>query len=94
MLNQKGKSGNTTVLGTNEAETMVNDHTGIFTGGGGVNEPGFHFWHNGGNAGFKSVFKGYPNRKAGVAILTNGDSGDTLYGELLNAIIDHYGWEK
>lgn len=93
MLNGKGKINGTTVLAEAQANAMVNGHTGIPTGGQ-LGTPQFHFWHNGANYGFRSVFKGYPNRKAGVAILTNGDAGDTLYGEILKAIIDHYGWEK
>jgi hypothetical protein len=51
------------------------------------------FWHNGVNVGFRAIFKGYPGKKAGFAILTNGNGGDSLYRKVMAALIRTYGWE-
>ena len=49
---------------------------------GSVGEPGEWFSHNGSNRGFKCQFKGYPQKKAGYAILTNGDQGGRFTARL------------
>lgn len=92
LLNQHGTIDGRIVLDGNHTDTMVDQATGIFT----VNQvgaPDFYYWHNGGNAGFRCLLKGFPNRRAGVVVMTNGDSGDSLHNEIAQAIIRAYGWE-
>jgi CubicO group peptidase (beta-lactamase class C family) len=52
----------------------------------------FYFMHPGANDGYKSVMVGYPERRQGVVIMTNGDNGDLLWHEILNSISAEYGW--
>jgi CubicO group peptidase (beta-lactamase class C family) len=49
------------------------------------------FLHNGANAGFRSMLIVLDSGD-GAAILTNGDNGDKLYGEILQRIMKIYGW--
>jgi CubicO group peptidase (beta-lactamase class C family) len=51
-----------------------------------------HFSHSGGNEGYRCFVVDFPARHQGVAIMTNSDSGGTLYGELLRAVAKEYGW--
>jgi CubicO group peptidase (beta-lactamase class C family) len=51
----------------------------------------FSYAHNGANAGFRSVVKGFPNAGGGYAILTNGDDSG-LQEEAAAAIEAVYGW--
>ena len=46
----------------------------------------------GDNRGYKCTFVGYPGRQAGFAIMTNGDQGGTLNGEIADALKQAYGW--
>lgn len=52
----------------------------------------FSFSHSGDNEGFKCFMTGYPERGDGAVIMTNGDNGSYLYGELLRSIAAEYGW--
>ncbi|MBS3819704.1 serine hydrolase [bacterium] len=52
----------------------------------------FSFSHSGGNEGFKCFMTGYPERGDGAVIMTNGDNGSYLYGEMLRSIAAEYGW--
>ena len=52
----------------------------------------FYFMHPGANDGYKSVMVGYPERRQGVVIMTNGDNGDLLWHEILNSISAEYRW--
>jgi len=91
LLNQRGAIDGHTVLDQILADTMVLQSTGVFT-----NNPttvnNFKYWHNGINYGFRCIFYGYPNRQAGIAVMTNSDTGDQLYPEILNATAAAYGW--
>jgi CubicO group peptidase (beta-lactamase class C family) len=90
-INQGGTIGGQTLIDSTRYQAMMNDALGMPTGDvGGANEA---FWHNGANAGFRCVFKGYPKKKAGYVVLTNGDAGDTLHGEIAAALVRTYGWE-
>ena len=90
-VNQGGVAGSTALIDSTRYQAMMNDQLGMPTGNVGTNDE--WFWHNGGNAGFTCVFKGYPKRKAGYVILTNSDAGDLLYGEVAAALVRTYGWE-
>jgi len=52
----------------------------------------FYFMHDGINDGYKSVFAAYPQRGQGVVIMTNADSGDALWREILNSVSVEYGY--
>ena len=52
------------------------------------------YGHGGDNRGFKCTFRGYKEQKAGAAIMTGGDSGGKLAGEILEALVRTYGWEQ
>ena len=50
-----------------------------------------YFMFSGGNAGFISVFVAYESGD-GVAVLTNGERGDTLGSEIVRTVAKVYGW--
>ena len=50
------------------------------------------FLHSGRNEGFCTHVDGLVEVPAGAAVLTNGDGGTTLCGEIRRAIADEYGW--
>lgn len=54
----------------------------------------FYFMHPGANDGYKAVIVAYPLRGQGVVIMTNSDSGDALWREILNGISVEYGWVR
>ncbi|MCI0340995.1 MAG: beta-lactamase family protein, partial [Planctomycetales bacterium] len=51
------------------------------------------FHHGGSNVGFKCHFGFAPALGRGLALMTNGDQGGRLIGELAAAIQREYGWE-
>jgi CubicO group peptidase (beta-lactamase class C family) len=48
--------------------------------------------HRGANAGYRCQWVQYPNRRQGVIVMTNSDSGGELMAELLRAIGAEYDW--
>jgi CubicO group peptidase (beta-lactamase class C family) len=50
------------------------------------------FWHSGANSGYKCLFEGYPEIGQGLVIMTNGDSGLRLIGEIQRAVAQEYNW--
>jgi len=62
---------------------------GPFVGGTGRN---FHFGHGGANEGFHSQLVMYPELGVGAAVMTNGDGGPPLIGEILRGLAAEYGW--
>ena len=53
-----------------------------------------YFLHDGANDGYKSYLVAYPKRGQGLVIMTNGDNGKELWGEILNSVSVEYGWVK
>jgi CubicO group peptidase (beta-lactamase class C family) len=51
-----------------------------------------YFGHNGSNEGFRCELVASHEGGFGTVIMTNGERGDSLYGELLRAIAGAYGW--
>ena len=51
----------------------------------------FYFQHAGGNDGYKTVLVAYPKRGQGVVVMTNSDSGEALWREILNSVSVEYG---
>jgi CubicO group peptidase (beta-lactamase class C family) len=93
MLNAGGLINGTQLLSPQQAGAMLSNQLGIFTGDQ-SNQPGYFFNHNGENYGFTAIIQGYPNQRAGMAIMTNRDSGDgnagSFYTEVINALIRVY----
>ncbi len=94
MLNAGGVINGMQLLSAQQAGNMLAEQIGIFTSGQ-SNQPGYLFNHNGENYGFTAVIQGYPNQRAGMAIMTNRDNGDNnagaFYTEAINALIRVYG---
>jgi len=51
----------------------------------------FYFVHDGANDGYKTVLAAYPERGQGVVVMTNADSGDALWHEIVNSVSAEYG---
>ncbi len=71
-------------------EPVLNDYGlgfGVFERGGRR-----YFGHGGSNKGFRCRLVASFEGGVGVAIMTNGDRGDTVGDELLRAIASEYGW--
>jgi CubicO group peptidase (beta-lactamase class C family) len=61
-----------------------------FFAGGGIGD-GFHFFHNGGNEGFVSFMRFYPNIGKGAVIMLNSEQFD-LIQEVMRSIALEYEW--
>jgi CubicO group peptidase (beta-lactamase class C family) len=53
-----------------------------------------YFSHGGANEGFRCYMIAHKNKGYGAAIMTNSDSGGTLYTEILRSIAAEYDWEN
>lgn len=52
------------------------------------------FEHGGSNQGFQSELRAFTDgKRQGVAIMTNGDGGTALIGEIVRAVAETYGWK-
>jgi len=92
MLSVKGKSNKTlTKEMVSQMLTAQKDNYGLGIGVGGKEE-NFSFSHGGGNEGFECYLVAYPEKGQGAAIMTNSDSGSTLYFEILRSIANEYNW--
>jgi CubicO group peptidase (beta-lactamase class C family) len=50
------------------------------------------FSHGGSNEGYKNLMVAYSERGDGIVVMTNGDSGDELAGEVMRAVAAEYNW--
>jgi CubicO group peptidase (beta-lactamase class C family) len=50
------------------------------------------FSHNGANEGYRCQLFTLVSQEQGVVIMTNGDQGSSLIGEILRSFSDYYGW--
>lgn len=55
--------------------------------------PALRFRHNGTNRGFCCQMEGLMNRPSGVVVMTNGDGGNSLLGEIIRGVASVYEWE-
>jgi CubicO group peptidase (beta-lactamase class C family) len=62
---------------------------GFFIGGEGAS---LRFGHGGSNIGFKSRLVVYRELGCGAAVMTNGEAGETIVTDLMNAIAREYDW--
>jgi CubicO group peptidase (beta-lactamase class C family) len=54
---------------------------------------GWYFSHGGGNWGFKCRLVAHRAKGYGVAVMTNGDNGEVLVGEIIERATRAYGWD-
>jgi CubicO group peptidase (beta-lactamase class C family) len=52
------------------------------------------FRHNGTNVGFCSQFEAFVSGGRAAVVMTNGDGGNTLLGEILNSVATAYEWPE
>ncbi len=95
MLNQGGLYGRRRYLPSNLVTQMMtgapvanNVGLGCFLAGSGVST---NYSHGGSNRGFRCTLIGYPRRRAGVVVMTNG-SDDAFPGDVAAAIQRAFGW--
>jgi CubicO group peptidase (beta-lactamase class C family) len=84
----------TTLLSQAMATRMLTVEKGQFGLGPALNGSGqgFNFGHGGSNEGFRSQVIYFPETGQGAAVMTNGDAGSELIGELLYAVAAEYRW--
>ena len=87
-----GKSAN--VLSQAMVKQMLTKQSGDYGLGVGVGGEGAArtFSHGGSNEGFKCMMFAYVETGQGAVVMTNGDQGSQLAGEVLRAIAREYGW--
>ncbi len=90
MITYKGKSHK--ILSKQMVNQMLTVQKGYYGLGIGLGKKGenFSFSHGGGNEGFKCYLVAYPEKGQGAAIMTNSDSGSTLYVEILRSVANEY----
>ena len=92
-VQQSWKNG-TAFLSATEARDLLtpalnNYAQGLFVVGDGEHK---RFMHAGGNTGFKSTYAMYLDSGNGVVVMTDGDNGSYLGGEIVKAVASAYGW--
>jgi CubicO group peptidase (beta-lactamase class C family) len=50
------------------------------------------FSHGGSNEGYRNLMVAYSERGDGIVVMTNGDRGDELAGEVMRAVAAEYNW--
>lgn len=55
---------------------------------------GATFGHGGSNRGFRAMWTIFRNRGQGIVVMTNGDRGASLAGEIIRAAAVAYGWPR
>lgn len=84
----------TAFLSTTKARDLLtpalnNYAQGFFVVGDGEHK---RFMHSGGNTGFKSTYAMYLDSGNGVVVMTDGDNGSYLGGEIVKAVASAYDW--
>jgi CubicO group peptidase (beta-lactamase class C family) len=92
-IQQSWKTG-TSFLSAAQARDLLtpalnNYAQGLFVVGAGEHK---RFMHSGGNTGFKSTYAMYLDSGDGVVVLTDGDNGSYLGGEIVKEVASAYGW--
>lgn len=92
---QKARAGKSSrVLNQAMASQMLTVQAGTYGLGLGIEGTGAsaRFSHGGSNAGFKCILTAYMDSGQGYVIMTNGDSGPQLAGEIMRSLAREYGW--
>ncbi len=82
------------VLGVDMTREMLRPQIGSWGMGPRLGGSGDTAWfsHGGSNAGFRCEMIGFIHTGQGVAVMTNGDNGSDLCGEVVRAVAAAYGW--
>ncbi len=91
---QRAAAGKSNVLAQATAKQMLTvqkDSYGLGLSLSG-NGPTARFGHGGSNAGFQCQMTAYVETGQGAVVMTNGDRGGSLAGEILRAIASEYAW--
>ena len=91
-INQDGAIDGHQVLHTDLTQSLRQNSLGMDYSNGYGTEAA-KYGKGGDNHGYKCGFAGYPGKQAGYAVMTNGDQGGTLNGEIAAALARVYGWE-
>jgi CubicO group peptidase (beta-lactamase class C family) len=91
-LGQAAAGKSNRVLTMKTARTMLTKQTGGF--GLGVGLGPHSFSHGGANAGFRCLMVYHPESGDGLVVMTNGDRGDSLDGEIQKSVARAYSWPK
>ena len=92
---QRAYAGQSKLLSESLAQQMLSYQSdGVYGLGVALGERGhaLSFSHSGGSAGYTSFFEGHPESGQGVVIMTNGDNGLALIGEIQRGVSQEYGW--
>ena len=92
---EKAYEGQSNLLSSDLAEQMLSYQSDEVYGlGVALGERGrdAKFWHSGSNAGYRCLFQDFPDLGQGVVIMTNGENGLPLIGEIQRAVAQEYGW--
>lgn len=95
MLNDNGRSASgNTVLSQTARNNLALNGIGLYTGSGRSTAGNNYYFHGGTNEGFRCEMQGFPGLGTGVVVMTNGDArmGVSFRQEILQAVIDVYGW--
>lgn len=106
MINERGRIGRTRVVQSRSVEDMLTARLGRRLGpfnGQGLGfrlnrartHQDFRYGHGGTNGGgFRALYYGYPNRRGGVVVLTNGSAanGASFRRAVAGAMATAYGW--
>ena len=90
-MNQGSVIGSQALIDDSRYQALMSDSLGMPVSNQGTDDEQFSY--GGSNRGFKCTFKGFPKKKAGYVIMTNGDQGGAFQGEIAAAIVRTYGWE-
>ena len=91
---QHALQGQSKILTPATARQMVTVQKGSYGLGLGLegSGPSATFGHGGSNAGFKCQMTAFVEGGRGAVVMTNGDRGGRLGGEILRAVAAEYGW--
>lgn len=92
---QKARTGKSNrVLNQSLANQMLTVQAGSYGLGFGIEGTGAsaRFSHGGSNVGFKCILTAYMDSGQGFVIMTNGDNGPQLAGEIIRSAAREYGW--
>jgi CubicO group peptidase (beta-lactamase class C family) len=82
------------LIGQSAAREMLRVQAGSYGLGFELDDEGedFSFSHGGASSGYRCYLLAYPQRNQGAVIMTNSDSGDGLYYEILRTLANEYAW--
>jgi CubicO group peptidase (beta-lactamase class C family) len=92
---QRAHAGRSKLLGRALAKEMLTAQDASHVGLGPWMEgerTSARFYHTGSNLGYRARLVGYPQGGSGAVVMTNGENGELLCIEVLNAIASVYGW--